>query len=132
MVRFELVQIDSRDVTKKASVEVEKTLNTMSDKLEKNGFVVTGEFVAPESTGVKNYFLFAYEKGNPMGIQYKFLVFDVREGPKTANAELNGEIVKLEKEGRDILRYYFMPMKNSAFTQILLVHIPKKKVKEAM
>jgi len=122
-MKMQMYQIDIRDVRK----TVEPELNAFVEKLEKAGNRVISENVAPESTGVKNFFIFAYEKGIVEGIQYKFLVFDVRGGITPVNNQINEEISKLEKSGREIVRYAMMPRSNSAFTQILLAHVPAVK-----
>jgi len=131
-MRVELIQIDTRDTNKKNVDEVEKALNDVSEKAERNGFFVVNEQLFPETTSVKNYFMFTYEKGEKLGLRYKFLVFDVRGSMTVVNNELNAEILRLEKEGKQIVRSTIMPQKNTAFVQILLAHIPKKKIKEEL
>ena len=129
-MKIELIQIDTRDTNKKNVDEVEKVLNAVSEKVEKNGYIVVNEQLFPETTSVKNYFMFTYEKGEKTGLKYKFLVSDVRGSMTVVNNELNAEIIKLEKDDRQIVRSTIMPQKNTAFAQILLAHIPKRKVKE--
>jgi len=131
-MRVELIQIDTRDTNIKNVDEVERTLNAVSEKAEKNGYVVVNEQLFPETTSVKNYFMFTYEKGEKTGLKYKFLVFDVRGSMTVVNNELTAEILKLEKDDRQIIRSCIMPQKNTAFVQILFAHTPKKKVKEVM
>lgn len=130
-MKFELVQIDSRSMTARSKNQIEDDLNVFVEKLEKNGYTITSEVVAPESSSVKNFFLFTYDKGEPKGLKYRFMIFDVRSGPSITNVEMNVEVSKLEKEGREIIRHYFLPRTNTAFCSVLLAHVPKKKVKES-
>jgi len=126
-MRFGMLKVDCRDATITEKDNIERELNEYVSKLEQTNNVVTDEQMSSLTSSVEGYFLFTYEKGVPQNLKYKYLIFDIRDGPNPVVSQLNEEVVNLEKEGRTIIRQYFVPRTNSAYVQVLLSHIPKKK-----
>ena len=131
--RIELKQLDVSSTDKEGRERVEEDLNSFVKKFEDGGLQVIGEDVMPQMNNIRAIANIYFEKRkNVVPTRYRYLVLDSRNGHNIVGRLLNEEVLKLKKDGNKIVRKLFIPMRNDAFVQLLLVYVPSEKPKEGI
>lgn len=127
--RIELKQLDVSSTNKEGMERVEEDLNSFVKKFEGGGLQVIGEDVMPQTNNIRAIAcIYFEERKNIIPTMYKYLILDSRNGHNIVGRLLNEEVLKLKKDGNKIIRKLFVPLRNDAFVQLLLVYIPNEKL----
>lgn len=128
-MRIEIYQLDTSNTGPTGMAKVNEDINQRIDKLEKAGNQIVGEDFLPQTNAIRSLLLVSFEKGSKFSTKYSYKIFDSRNGYGVVNKLANEELLRIEKEGNEIIRTKLVPMRNDAFVQLLLVY--KKVVVES-
>ena len=126
-MRFHIAQLDTSDISPRGATRVEEELNALAEKFEAGGNVIVGEDFMPQQNSIRSLMVLKYEQGNPNHTRYSFQFFDSRNGYGVVDKLLNQRVLEIERDNKKVVRSLLVPMRNDAFTQILLAYVPTKK-----